>query len=144
MSFQTKATLASFGGKLLKLTHHAQSTSCEMALNLFLPPQAILNPLRKVPVLVFLSGLTCTGDNCAEKGFLQHKAGERGVAVVYPDTSPREFIEIGFFFAEGGEKGGVCFRGGGCASALPRLWVRAGWHGFGILRALADWEGCTV
>lgn len=89
MAFQTKATIASFGGKLLKLTHNAKTTSGEMALNLFLPPQATSNPLRKVPVLFYLSGLTCTGDNCAEKGFFQHKASERGIAVVYPDTSPR-------------------------------------------------------
>jgi len=89
MAFTTKATIASFGGKLLKLTHNATTTSCEMALNLFLPPQAIKTPSRKVPVLIYLSGLTCTGDNCAEKGFFQHKASEKGIAVVYPDTSPR-------------------------------------------------------
>ena len=92
MTFRTTATLASFGGTLLKLTHPARSTACDMALNLFLPPQALRNPLRKVPVLLFLSGLTCSGDNCAEKGFLQHRASERGVAVVYPDTSPSEWF----------------------------------------------------
>ena len=90
MAFQTKATIASFGGKLLKLTHNAKTTSCEMAVNLYLPPQAIVNPLHKVPVLFFLSGLTCTPDNCAEKGFFQHGASEKGIAVVYPDTSPRK------------------------------------------------------
>jgi S-formylglutathione hydrolase FrmB len=86
MAFKTTATIASFGGKLLKLTHESSVTSCTMALNLFLPPQA---SSKKVPVLFFLSGLTCTGDNCAEKGFAQHKASEKGIAVVYPDTSPR-------------------------------------------------------
>ncbi|MCJ1400418.1 hypothetical protein MMC11_003623 [Xylographa trunciseda] len=89
MAFQTKATIASFGGQLLKLTHAASTTSCEMALNLFLPPAVTLNPLHKVPVLFFLAGLTCTGDNCAEKGFFQHGAAQHGIAVVYPDTSPR-------------------------------------------------------
>ncbi|MCJ1478457.1 hypothetical protein MMC13_007137 [Lambiella insularis] len=89
MAFQTKATIASFGGKLLKLTHSAQTTSCEMAVNLFLPPQATINPLHKVPVLFYLSGLTCTPDNCTEKGFFQHRASQKGIAVVYPDTSPR-------------------------------------------------------
>jgi len=59
-----------------------------MALNLYLPPQAI-KPGSKVPVLFYLSGLTCTGDNCAEKGFFQHGASQNGIAVVYPDTSPR-------------------------------------------------------
>jgi S-formylglutathione hydrolase FrmB len=88
MSFNTTATIASFGGKLLKLTHKATSTNCDMALNLYLPPQAA-KAGAKVPVLFYLSGLTCTGDNCAEKGFFQHGASEKGVAVVYPDTSPR-------------------------------------------------------
>jgi len=88
MSFTTTATIASFGGKLLKLTHKATSTNCDMALNLYLPPQAAKSG-AKIPVLFYLSGLTCTGDNCAEKGFFQHGASEKGVAVVYPDTSPR-------------------------------------------------------
>jgi S-formylglutathione hydrolase len=86
MAFETTATIASFGGKLLKLKHNAKSTNCEMALNLYLPPQA---SMQIVPVLFYLSGLTCTGDNCAEKGFFQHAASRLGIAVVYPDTSPR-------------------------------------------------------
>ena len=57
-----------------------------MALNLYLPPQA---SKHKVPVLFYLSGLTCTGDNCAEKGFFQPAAAKHGIAIVYPDTSPR-------------------------------------------------------
>ncbi|KAI9894074.1 MAG: hypothetical protein M1814_004844 [Vezdaea aestivalis] len=60
-----------------------------MALNLYLPPQARSDKPTKIPVLFYLSGLTCTGDNCAEKGFFQHRASQRGIAVVYPDTSPR-------------------------------------------------------
>lgn len=87
MSFETTATIASFGGKLLKLKHAAKSTGCDMALNLYLPPAAAQG--KKVPVLFYLSGLTCTGDNCSEKGFFQHAASQKGIAVVYPDTSPR-------------------------------------------------------
>ena len=90
MSFQTKATIASFGGKLVKLTHNARTTNCEMALNLYLPPQATTNSIHKVPVLFYLAGLTCTGDNGAEKGFFQHGASQRGIAIVFPDTSPRK------------------------------------------------------
>jgi S-formylglutathione hydrolase len=86
-AFETTATIASFGGKLLKLKHAAKTTNCDMALNLYLPPAATSG--KKVPVLFYLAGLTCTGDNCAEKGFFQHKASEKGIAVVYPDTSPR-------------------------------------------------------
>lgn len=89
MSVKTTATIASFGGKLFKLTHNASTTGCEMAFNLYLPPQATTNKLHKVPLLIWLSGLTCTGDNCAEKGFFQHGASEKGIAVLYPDTSPR-------------------------------------------------------
>lgn len=87
MAFETKATIASFGGKLLKLTHQSTSTGTPMNVNLYLPPAAIAG--TKVPVLIYLSGLTCTPDNCTEKGFFQAHASRLGIAVVYPDTSPR-------------------------------------------------------
>nr|POE77688.1 s-formylglutathione hydrolase [Quercus suber] len=86
-AFETSATIASFGGKLLKLAHQAKTTTCQMKLNLYLPPSASAS--RPAPVLFYLAGLTCTGDNGAEKGFFQHKAAEKGIAIVYPDTSPR-------------------------------------------------------
>ncbi|TVY30023.1 S-formylglutathione hydrolase [Lachnellula hyalina] len=87
MSFKTTATIASFGGKLLKLTHTSSTLSCDMALNLYLPPSAE-SSTQKIPVLFYLAGLTCTGDNGAEKGFFQKRASEKGIAIVYPDTSP--------------------------------------------------------
>lgn len=89
MAVTTKATIASFGGKLLKLSHNAKTTACEMNFNLYLPPQAFTNGAQKVPLLIYLSGLTCTADNCSEKGFFQHGASKKGIAVLYPDTSPR-------------------------------------------------------
>ncbi|EEP77037.1 S-formylglutathione hydrolase [Uncinocarpus reesii 1704] len=89
MSVATKATIASFGGKLLKLSHNASTTGCEMSFNLYLPPQAVNQTTSKVPVLIYLSGLTCTAENCSEKGFFQHGASKKGIAVLYPDTSPR-------------------------------------------------------
>lgn len=89
MSVTTNATIASFGGKLLKLSHAATTTKCEMKFNLFLPPQA---QTQKVPVLIYLSGLTCTAENCSEKGFFQHSASKKGIAVLYPDTSPRMYL----------------------------------------------------
>ncbi|KAF1945079.1 S-formylglutathione hydrolase-like protein [Clathrospora elynae] len=88
MSFETTGTIATFGGKLLKLKHKSSSTNTDMELNVFLPPQALKSG-AKVPVLFYLSGLTCTGNNCSEKGFFQHGAAQHGIAVVYPDTSPR-------------------------------------------------------
>lgn len=87
MSFETTGTIASFGGKLLKLKHKSSSTNTDMELNLFMPPQAQKSG-AKIPVLFYLSGLTCTGNNCSEKGFFQHGAAKHGIAVVYPDTSP--------------------------------------------------------
>ena len=58
-----------------------------MNLNLFVPGSA--SSSKPAPVLFYLAGLTCTGDNGAEKGFLQARASEKGIAIVYPDTSPR-------------------------------------------------------
>jgi S-formylglutathione hydrolase len=87
MSLETEAKIADFGGHLLKLKHSAKTTNCEMKFNLFMPGSA--SSSKPVPVLFYLAGLTCTGDNGAEKGFFQHKASEKGIAVVYPDTSPR-------------------------------------------------------
>jgi len=87
MAFETISSTASFGGKLLKLKHKSSSTGTHMALNLFIPQQVTK---QKVPVLFYLSGLTCTGDNCSGKGFFQHAASKKGIAVVYPDTSPRK------------------------------------------------------
>lgn len=88
MSFETKATVPSFGGRLLKLSHSSAVIGSPMALNLYLPPQA--SDANKVPWIFYLAGLTCTGDNGAEKGFFQAAAAQNGVAIVYPDTSPRE------------------------------------------------------
>ncbi|KAK9450609.1 Alpha/Beta hydrolase protein [Limtongia smithiae] len=84
-AFTTTATIAVFGGKLLKLTHESAALKCRMALNLYVPPSTAV----KIPVLFYLAGLTCSGDNGAEKGFLNYWAGKYGMAIVYPDTSPR-------------------------------------------------------
>lgn len=93
MSLQTKGSIASFGGRLLKLAHNASTTKCEMNFNLFIPAQIQSHrPSSRFPLLIYLAGLTCTGDNCAEKGFFQHAASRNGIAVLYPDTSPRKSI----------------------------------------------------
>ncbi|KAI1127666.1 carbohydrate esterase family 1 protein [Nemania abortiva] len=86
MPFEIKATIATFGGQLLKLSHESTSTKTPMAVSVYLPPASTT---AKVPVLVYLSGLTCTPDNCSEKGFLHATASKLGIAIVYPDTSPR-------------------------------------------------------
>ncbi|KAI1754189.1 carbohydrate esterase family 1 protein [Xylaria castorea] len=86
MTFEIKSRIATFGGELLKLSHASSTTKTPMAVSIYLPPAS---KTTRVPVLLYLSGLTCTPDNCAEKGFLHAAASKHGIAVVYPDTSPR-------------------------------------------------------
>ncbi|CAM1505290.1 Fc.00g109270.m01.CDS01 [Cosmosporella sp. VM-42] len=87
MAFTVNATITTFGGKLLKLTHQSTTTGTPMNLNLYLPPSATTS--KPAPLLMYLSGLTCTPDNVTEKGFLHAHASPLGLALLYPDTSPR-------------------------------------------------------
>jgi S-formylglutathione hydrolase len=75
-----------FGGVQGVYKHAAQTTGCEMTFGLFLPEEAEDTP---VPVLWYLSGLTCTHENAMVKAGAQAWAAEQGIALVFPDTSPR-------------------------------------------------------
>lgn len=75
-----------FGGIQGVYRHDAKQTACEMEFSVFMPPNAENGP---VPVLYYLSGLTCTQENVTTKGGFQRYAAEHGIAVVSPDTSPR-------------------------------------------------------
>lgn len=75
-----------FGGWLERYTHSSESCHCDMTFSVFLPPQS---ESQKVPVLYYLSGLTCTDDNVRTKAGAQRYAAEHGIALVMPDTSPR-------------------------------------------------------
>ncbi|MEH6557138.1 MAG: S-formylglutathione hydrolase [Oceanicoccus sp.] len=75
-----------FGGWQKRYTHQSQVLGCEMVFSVFLPPQAEHGP---VPVLYWLSGLTCDDQNFVTKAGAQRYAAEYGVALVAPDTSPR-------------------------------------------------------
>ena len=75
-----------FGGKQLKLKHRSEALGCDMTFSVYLPPQA---ETRAVPLIWWLSGLTCTDDNFVQKAGAQCYAAEAGVAIVCPDTSPR-------------------------------------------------------
>ena len=75
-----------FGGVQGVYTHAAQETRCVMRFGVFLPPQA---KAGRVPVLYWLSGLTCTEENFIVKAGAQRVAAELGLALVVPDTSPR-------------------------------------------------------
>ncbi|MGL4408171.1 MAG: S-formylglutathione hydrolase [Zoogloea sp.] len=75
-----------FGGWHRRYEHLAHSTRCPMRFAVYLPPQAEHGP---VPVLYWLSGLTCTDENFMQKAGAQRVAAELGIALVAPDTSPR-------------------------------------------------------
>jgi len=87
--FTTEATIHTFGGKLLKLSHDSKETGTKMALNVYLPKTYETSEPKTVPVLIYLSGLTCTPNNASEKAFWQPHADKYGFAIVFPDTSPR-------------------------------------------------------
>ncbi|MFL5293042.1 MAG: S-formylglutathione hydrolase [Myxococcales bacterium] len=75
-----------FGGVQNVFRHEAKETGCPMRFGLFLPPQA---QAGRVPVLYWLSGLSCTEENFIIKAGAQRVAAELGLAIVVPDTSPR-------------------------------------------------------
>ncbi len=75
-----------FGGWLKRYEHSSSVCQCDMTFSVYLPPQA---EASKVPVLYYLSGLTCTDDNVRTKAGAQRYAAEHGIALVMPDTSPR-------------------------------------------------------
>jgi S-formylglutathione hydrolase len=95
-----------FDGEQLRIKHFSQTLNCEMIFALFLPPQAVktetvppqavktetvppLAATKKVPLLWWLSGLTCNDQNFVTKAGSQRIAAELGIAIIAPDTSPR-------------------------------------------------------
>ena len=71
-----------------QLSHWSESCQCEMTFSVFLPDsQSRTAPLP--PVLYYLSGLTCSDENARTKAHFAQEAGRVGLAVVFPDTSPR-------------------------------------------------------
>ncbi len=76
----------SFGGQQLRFRHRSEVLNCDMTFSIYLPPQSEQGP---VPVLYWLSGLTCTDENFVAKAGAQQYAAEQGIAIVCPDTSPR-------------------------------------------------------
>lgn len=76
----------SFGGRQLRLKHQSETLACDMTFSVYLPPQA---ERQQVPVLYWLSGLTCTDENFVTKAGAQQYAAQHGIAIVALDTSPR-------------------------------------------------------
>ena len=81
---ETTKTHAVHGGTLRYLKHDSATTGTPMTLSVFVPPGE-----GPFPVLIWLSGLTCTEDNFTTKAGAYAAAAEHGVIIVAPDTSPR-------------------------------------------------------
>ena len=86
LAYETVSENRSFGGVQGVYRHASQATGTPMTFAVYLPPDAAH---RKVPVLWYLSGLTCTHENAMVKAGAQEWASEAGIALIFPDTSPR-------------------------------------------------------
>ncbi len=85
-TLQTISENRCFDGVQGVYSHASAATGTDMTFGLFLPAESRDGP---VPVLWYLSGLTCTHENAMVKAGAQGWAAEQGVALVFPDTSPR-------------------------------------------------------
>ncbi|MEJ6709532.1 MAG: S-formylglutathione hydrolase [Amylibacter sp.] len=83
---ETVAENRCFEGVQGVYTHKSEVCACDMTFGVYLPPLA---EVQDVPVVWYLSGLTCTHENAMTKAGAQRWAAEQCVAVVFPDTSPR-------------------------------------------------------
>lgn len=86
MTIEAVSTSLSHGGVQGVYRHAAKATGTEMTFSVFVPPHA---EGAKLPVVWFLSGLTCTHANVTEKGEFRQACAELGLIFVAPDTSPR-------------------------------------------------------
>ena len=87
MAMEIVSENKSHGGRQLVVKHASSATSTDMTFSIFLPPQA--QEGAKLPIVWYLSGLTCTHANVTEKGEYRTTCAERGLIFVAPDTSPR-------------------------------------------------------
>jgi len=87
MTIEIVSEARSHGGRQLVCKHSSSSTGTDMSFSIFLPPQAESG--GKLPVVWYLSGLTCTHANVTEKGEYRAACAELGLIFVAPDTSPR-------------------------------------------------------
>lgn len=86
MTLELISANRSFGGWHKQYSHQSVSLDCKMRFAIFLPPQA---ETQSVPVLYWLSGLTCSDENFMQKAGAQRLAATLGLAIVAMDTSPR-------------------------------------------------------
>ena len=86
MSLKLIETHRSFGGEQCKYSHYSEVLQCDMTFSIYLPSN---KEMKKIPLIWWLSGLTCTDDNFSQKSGFQRLAEKFQVAVMIPDTSPR-------------------------------------------------------
>ena len=96
------------GGSIKQFSHWSNTCQCEMTFSIFLP-QRSERLASDPPVLYYLSGLTCTDENARTKAHFAQEAARVGLAVVFPDTSPRGTDIKGYIFThqifpQGGSK----------------------------------------
>ncbi|MFC0709258.1 S-formylglutathione hydrolase [Azorhizophilus paspali] len=87
MTLELLSSQKSFGGRHDRYRHRSATLQCDMAFAVYLPPQAERG--SRLPVLYWLSGLTCTDENFMQKAGAHRLAAELGLVLVAPDTSPR-------------------------------------------------------
>lgn len=75
-----------FDGEQIRFKHKSESLKCDMHASIYLPPQYFSKP---IPVIYWLSGLTCSDENFVTKAGAQQFAAQHGIAIIAPDTSPR-------------------------------------------------------
>jgi S-formylglutathione hydrolase len=89
MTFETLSTAKSHGGAQQVWRHQSRETGTDMTFSIFLPPRAFEPAAAPLPVIWYLSGLSCTPANVTEKGEYRAACAELGLIFVAPDTSPR-------------------------------------------------------
>jgi len=87
MTLENLSCQKSAGGWTKRYRHRSSTLNCDMVFSIFLPPQAEQG--EKLPVLYWLSGLSCTDENFMQKAGAHRVAAELGMIIVAPDTSPR-------------------------------------------------------
>jgi S-formylglutathione hydrolase len=87
MSIEKVSESKIFGGWHKQYSHRSTTLNCQMQFAIYVPPQASTS--AKLPVLYWLSGLTCTDENFMQKAGALRVAAELGIVIVAPDTSPR-------------------------------------------------------
>ena len=85
--FEIRSRHRSFGGRVTFCSHRSVVNSCEMRFSVFEPPEAAHRP---VPVVTWLSGLSCTEENFMVKAGAQRLAAELGLMIVVPDPKHLE------------------------------------------------------